>query len=779
LAENKSSIKILAGAGSGKTTTMAAFVHNCIHKKQYKPCEILFITFTRFAGQEIKNKLRNIAGSDLNVMTGTIHSAIFNILRRSMLKRESTTKLYDIIMEESVLFFLENLKLKTPSLVAVMKTFKLLVVDEFQDLDDNQFLFIKLFKSIQPELRIIAIGDLAQNIYRFRGTSNEFLRTRLQSEIEPDIKTYTLTTNFRSTEKILDAVNRIFHEEIKEGHILPMKPSLTTKRGLKPRYYEYAVNPTPGIGEYEELVAKTILPIIYRGKKENQSVVLLFPAIKCTAFNIVTSLLRDYSRKAGYNLDLHQISKEDTTSTTVAFTYNPKDEDSPVQFSSFHAAKGLEWDIVFVINVSDSMYEIRDYEEDSEGFIAEKTNLLYVGITRAAKELYIFANANMGGRHRLLAALGSSIDEVLEMTQWGEEDHTPKCSGSLKPISVTDLVRTLPQYPEIFARVKKISQNIKTQQKMGTEMKYDYVYNEMKKRNREMAFGTFIDWRIKQILCIKECRSFQDTLIETLEFFSGIGRFLSKKEVFEDFETRVIKLKIDFNDSDINPQTPIEQYVNASRYIALHNGKYHGLIEGVQRLVDEIVVKIRNAAAKSEPTVKEQYILAQSRDFFTRGTMGEIQCVYAPTTKYMGLPQGIKTFVEKNDATDIISDALNTYGISSENISGDVAIEYSKNRIIIGEMDLYTDSNEGAIIELKCSAITSPQELRDTGNCKNLLQLLTYVAMGRHGVIKKRARWGFLLNPLTSAYECYDLDTWSDSQSLEFMECLDDLCALV
>jgi hypothetical protein len=94
-------------------------------------------------------------------------------------------------------------------------------------------------------------------------------------------------------------------------------------------------------------------------------------------------------------------------------------------------------------------------------------------------------------------------------------------------------------------------------------------------------------------------------------------------------------------------------------------------------------------------------------------------------------------------------------------------------------MDLYTDSNEGAVIELKCSAITSPQELRDTGNCKNLLQLLSYVAMGRHGLIKKRARWGFLLNPLTSAYECYDLDTWPETHSLEFMKCLDDLCALV
>jgi len=682
-------------------------------------------------------------------------------------------------MEESVKFFLKTLTEGDRRLISVLENFKLLVVDEFQDLDDAQFQFIKLFKKAVPSLRIVAIGDLAQNIYRFRGTSNEFLRTRLQKEIDPLLKTYTLTTNFRSTSRILDTINTVFRDEIKGGHILPMKPSKITKLGNKPKYYEYAVNPTPGVGEYEQLTAETILPIIQRAKSENKSVVLLFPAVKCASFNIITSLLRDYSRRLNYNLDLHQISKEDTTSITVPITYNPKDNVSPVQFSSFHAAKGLEWDIVFVIDVSDSMYDIRDNDEDTEGFIAEKTNLLYVGLTRSVQELYIFANANKGGRHRLLASLGNELSDVIDLTQWGKEDHSPKSEHSLKPIAVTDLVRHLPQYPEIFDRVKKVSQNILTRQKTGEPMKYNNVYKEMIKRNREMAFGTFVDWKIKQQLCFGDTRCFQDILLDTLEFFSGIGRFLSKKEAYEDYETRVTKLKMDFLDSDINPTTPIEQFVNTSRYIAMHNGKYHSYIDTLKQLVKRIEYKIRLAASKADPSLKEQYIISQARDFFTKGNMGEIQCIYAPSSKYMGLPDGFENFVENNNVTNVIIDTLDSLNATTDNLYGDIAVEYSGDRIIIGEMDLYTDEQDGIMIEIKCSSIINPQELRDTGNCKNLLQLLAYVAMARHGTIKKNIRWAFLLNPLTSTYERYDLESWSQEDSHEFMLCLNDLCKLV
>jgi len=774
--EKSYSIKVLAGAGTGKTTTMASFVYNSIKSGQYSDSEIMFITFTRFAGEEIKKKMAK-ASPDINILTGTIHSAMFKLLKQAKIERPISSQLYDVIMDESVKFFLKMLEEKDKRLVAVLVKYKLLVVDEFQDLDDEQFLFLKLYRAVNPKLRIIAIGDLAQNIYRFRGTSNEFLRTRLQSEIEPLLKTYKLTTNFRSSKRILKAVNSIFDQEIADGLILPMKYPEETKTGLKPKYYEYAINPGQGHGEYEQLVAETIMPIILRAKTESKSAVLIFPVLKCASFQIVTSLLRDYSKKCGYILDLHQIAKEDTTSTTLAFRYDPKSNDSPVQFSTFHASKGLEWDIVFIINASDSMYDIRDYEDNVEGHLAERTNLFYVGITRAIKELYIFANANRGGRHRLLSRLQIKIDDVLEVTKWGKDEYTPKGERILQPISVTSLVRQFPQYEEIFKRAKEASQNIKSYQQQGKKMQYDYVYEEMKMRNREMAFGTYIDWKVKQHLCNGHARCIQDILLDTLEFFSGIGKMLHKKDALDPYEIRKLKLSVDFDDSGINPDTPIEQFVHVSRIIAMYNGKYHSCVQALKELQKLIEYKIRLAASKQNPTIREQYIVSQSRNFFSNCQMSEIQSVYAPNDKYMGLPKGFNHFVEKNNVTSSIINALHTLNSKTDNIRGDVAVEYSDARIITGEIDLYLE--EGIIMELKCSNITNPIEIRDTGNCTNLLQLLSYVAIGRHGSTSIKAKWAFLINPLTSAYERYDLDSWSQEDSRKFLDCLNDLAKLV
>ena len=97
-------------------------------------------------------------------------------------------------------------------------------------------MFVKYFKKYNPDLQIVAIGDLAQNIYRFRGTSNEFLRTLLQREVIPDLISLNLTTNFRSTQSILKFINYLFQPEIKEGHILPMVAPDKCLAGIKPHY---------------------------------------------------------------------------------------------------------------------------------------------------------------------------------------------------------------------------------------------------------------------------------------------------------------------------------------------------------------------------------------------------------------------------------------------------------------------------------------------------------------------------------------------------------------
>ncbi|MFZ1287987.1 MAG: 3'-5' exonuclease, partial [Candidatus Phosphoribacter sp.] len=69
-----------------------------------------------------------------------------------------------------------------------------------------------------------------------------------------------------------------------------------------------------------------------------------------------------------------------------------------VTLASLHAAKGLEWDVVFLVGCSDGLLPI----SMAEGLAAieEERRLLYVGLTRARRELHLSwaAARNPGGR---------------------------------------------------------------------------------------------------------------------------------------------------------------------------------------------------------------------------------------------------------------------------------------------------------------------------------------------------------------------------------------------
>ena len=121
----------------------------------------------------------------------------------------------------------------------------------------------------------------------------------------------------------------------------------------------------------------------------------------------------------------------------------------------------------------------------------------------------------------------------------------------------------------------------------------------------------------------------------------------------------------------------------------------------------------------------------------------------------------------------MVIDCLRSVGSGMRFLEGDIALETES--LIIGEADMWTQECGGVLLEIKCGTAKRVAELRDTGNCKNLLQVLAYVAMGRHGVIPLKTRWAFLLNPLTAAWERYDLNTWSMEESREFMDCLEEL----
>nr|WP_324604416.1 ATP-dependent DNA helicase UvrD2 [Streptomyces sp. HGB0020] len=58
-----------------------------------------------------------------------------------------------------------------------------------------------------------------------------------------------------------------------------------------------------------------------------------------------------------------------------------------VTLASLHSAKGLEWDVVFLVGVAEGMMPITYAKTDEQ--IEEERRLLYVGVTRAREHLYV------------------------------------------------------------------------------------------------------------------------------------------------------------------------------------------------------------------------------------------------------------------------------------------------------------------------------------------------------------------------------------------------------
>jgi DNA helicase-2/ATP-dependent DNA helicase PcrA len=80
---NDDNMVVIASAGSGKTSTLVAKYTNLILKSTIiKPENILLITFTKKAGNEMLNRLENIIPDKLPFHTGTLHGLAYKILQK-------------------------------------------------------------------------------------------------------------------------------------------------------------------------------------------------------------------------------------------------------------------------------------------------------------------------------------------------------------------------------------------------------------------------------------------------------------------------------------------------------------------------------------------------------------------------------------------------------------------------------------------------------------------------------------------------------------------------
>ena len=85
-------------------------------------------------------------------------------------------------------------------------------------------------------------------------------------------------------------------------------------------------------------------------------------------------------------------------------------DDGQVVLSTIHQAKGLEWEAVFILNLSSGQFPNERALESDQG-LEEERRLLYVAVTRAKKQLYL-TYPLMSGFSAVLGGPSMFLEEI-------------------------------------------------------------------------------------------------------------------------------------------------------------------------------------------------------------------------------------------------------------------------------------------------------------------------------------------------------------------------------
>lgn len=347
--------RILASAGSGKTTTITARIAYLVEEYGMDPSHILLVTFSRAAAQEMIERVHRLIGP-VRMYAGTFHSLASQILREHAPLLVKDQPFIDELPYRLVKW-LDTEKGKKWS-----KRFCTIIVDEFQDINEIQWKFIMGF--YHPYATMSIVGDDAQNIYTWRGSSVDFI-LNFHEKI-PRVKDYQLCRNYRSTEAIVTIANSV----MRFIPTLPFKEKMVAnaRGGRKPdvQFFFRSSDECDWIVQrLEKLIKK------YTGPNTPNFTFAVLSRYNSDLFKIEERL---HLAHLPYQMVTHcdPDAKEET----------PR---NPITLATIHASKGLEWDIVFFMNLHDDVFPSRKSDED---LVCER-RLFYVGVTRAKKGLYM------------------------------------------------------------------------------------------------------------------------------------------------------------------------------------------------------------------------------------------------------------------------------------------------------------------------------------------------------------------------------------------------------
>ena len=290
---------VIACPGSGKTHTLISMYIKLIVEDKINPDNVLLITFTKKAGQEMSGRLSSIVPTKLPAYVGSLHGLSYRVLQeykninytvldekeskdmikdlcdkfldiddsetflikqkivsiidqasstypfnlQEVLKKNCLEKLNDKIdliykkyqenkTTENLIDFNDLMLsfshfLDTEESTDFKNKIKFIFFDEYQDVNPIQHYILSKFKGFA---RIMVVGDDAQSIYAFRGSSVNYI-LNFPNEFTPN-KMYLLEKNYRSTNQIVTYFQDIISKNTNQykKDVISISPN----NGIKP-----------------------------------------------------------------------------------------------------------------------------------------------------------------------------------------------------------------------------------------------------------------------------------------------------------------------------------------------------------------------------------------------------------------------------------------------------------------------------------------------------------------------------------------------------------------
>lgn len=410
LFKNNESVRTIARAGSGKTTTIYFIGKECDDKL------ILVLTFNRRLSDATRQRLRFLGLKNTEIQT--YHGFC--------------TKYFGSCRND---FDMKSYVDKPPrkSKDIELQKFHLLLLDELQDMNDLYYTFIKnALKFFQKDIPLGLFGDPHQTILAFNGGNAKYLE-QADEHWNRLFKKCQLSTTYRLPHKMTRVINKLICWQFSMVGD-PFQMISIDKKHDPPVDYHW-------INIYKS-ACKLIKSYINIYGKEN--ILILAPAInKNAAKNSPILTVMNNLRIDG--IDMCTLTDETAIDDEII--------GQKLLISTIHKQKGCEKKCVVFFGLDCSYYKYYG----NKGTLRASLNLLYVALTRSYERLVIIGN----NKHKYLPFW--SKHNLKQLTQAGDLiihgapattcdcEFMPSCSCPSNEskgitISVTDLLKYKPAY---------------------------------------------------------------------------------------------------------------------------------------------------------------------------------------------------------------------------------------------------------------------------------------------------------------------------------------------